>query len=136
MTSLQNLSKALADQQEQYDNSQELSIFKNKPFYDWDNPTNNTDTFNHIIGLPKNQEGKSNPLFDYEHQLFNELQKHKLIWLLKATGLGITEFVIRYIAWLAVKDDKLKGSQVCIVTGPRIDLAIAIIDRIKELFMS
>lgn len=135
MTTLQNLNRALAEQQEQYDNSQELSIFKNKPFYDWDNPINNTDTFNHIIGLPTNQEGKENPLFDYEHQLFNELQNHKLIWLLKATGLGITEFVIRYIVWLCVRNDELKGSHVCIVTGPRIDLAIAIIDRIKELFM-
>jgi hypothetical protein len=28
----------------------------------------------------------------------------------------------------------LSGSQMCIVTGPRIDLAIALIDRMKKLF--
>ena len=38
------------------------------------------------------------------------------------------------MAWLCLKDDTLSGSQMCIVTGPRIDLAIALIDRIKRLF--
>jgi terminase large subunit-like protein len=38
------------------------------------------------------------------------------------------------MAWLCLKDDKLSGSQMCIVTGPRIDLAIALIDRMKKLF--
>jgi hypothetical protein len=28
------------------------------------------------------------------------------------------------MAWLCLKDDVLSGSQMCIVTGPRIDLAI------------
>ncbi|MFL6425830.1 MAG: hypothetical protein ACJ71R_19890, partial [Nitrososphaeraceae archaeon] len=30
----------------------------------------------------------------------------------------------------------MTGSQMCIVTGPRIDLAIALIDRMKKLFAS
>ena len=38
------------------------------------------------------------------------------------------------MAWLAVKDNSLRGSQMCIVTGPRIELAITLIDRMKELF--
>src|ERR671924_1300137 len=33
-----------------------------------------------------------------------------------------------------MKDNALSGSQMCIVTGPRIDLAIALIDRMKKLF--
>src|SRR5919109_4556254 len=33
-----------------------------------------------------------------------------------------------------MKDNALSGSQMCIVTGPRIDLAIALIDRMKRLF--
>jgi hypothetical protein len=32
------------------------------------------------------------------------------------------------MAWLCLKDNALSGSQMCIVTGPRIDLAIALID--------
>jgi hypothetical protein len=52
----------------------------------------------------------------------------------KATGLGITEFMLRYMAWLCLKDDSLKGSQMCIVTGPRIGMAVGLIARLKSLF--
>ncbi len=38
------------------------------------------------------------------------------------------------MAWLCLKDNTLSGSQMCIVTGPRIDLTIALIDRMKRLF--
>jgi late competence protein required for DNA uptake (superfamily II DNA/RNA helicase) len=38
------------------------------------------------------------------------------------------------MAWLCLKDNTLSGSQMSIVTGPRIDLAIALIDRMKKLF--
>jgi hypothetical protein len=38
------------------------------------------------------------------------------------------------MSWLCLKDNALSGSQMCIVTGPRIDLAIALIDRMKKLF--
>jgi hypothetical protein len=34
-----------------------------------------------------------------------------------------------------LKDNALAGSQMCIVTGSRIDLAIALIDRMKRLFL-
>jgi late competence protein required for DNA uptake (superfamily II DNA/RNA helicase) len=44
--------------------------------------------------------------------------------------------MLRFMAWLCLKDDALSGSQMCIVTGPRIDLAIALIDRMKKLFAS
>jgi hypothetical protein len=42
--------------------------------------------------------------------------------------------MLRFMAWLCLKDNALSGSQMCIVTGPRIDLAIALIDRMKKLF--
>jgi hypothetical protein len=38
------------------------------------------------------------------------------------------------MAWLCIKDNTLAGSQMCIVTGARIDLAITLIDRMKRLF--
>jgi late competence protein required for DNA uptake (superfamily II DNA/RNA helicase) len=62
------------------------------------------------------------------------LVENKHIWIKKAAGLGITEFMMRYMAWLSLKDDRLRGTQMCIVTGPRIDLAITLIDRMKTLF--
>src|ERR671933_2259629 len=42
--------------------------------------------------------------------------------------------MLRFMACLCLKDNALSGSQMCIVTGPRIDLAIALIDRMKSLF--
>jgi hypothetical protein len=47
------------------------------------------------------------------------------LWIKKATGLGVSEFMLRLMAWLCLKDNALAGLQMCIVTGPRIDLAIA-----------
>ncbi len=60
---------------------------------------------------------------------------NKHLWIKKATGLGISEFMLRFMAWLCLKGNTLAGSQICIVTGPRIDLAIALIDRMKKLFL-
>ncbi|MFL6321507.1 MAG: hypothetical protein ACJ72Q_13655, partial [Nitrososphaeraceae archaeon] len=59
---------------------------------------------------------------------------NKHLWIKKATGLGIFEFMLRFMAWLCLKDNELSNSQMCIVTGPRIDLAIALIERMKQLF--
>ena len=44
--------------------------------------------------------------------------------------------MLRFMAWLCLKDNTLAGSQMCIVTGPRIDLSIVLIDRMKKLFAS
>jgi hypothetical protein len=98
-----------------------------------DRMTNGNCCFNHIIGLPTKDQFEK-PIFDYEKIIFDVIQNDRHVWIKKATGLGVTEFILRYMAWLCLKDDKLKGSQICIVTGPRIDLAITLIDRLKKLF--
>ena len=43
--------------------------------------------------------------------------------------------MLRFMAWLRIKDNALSGSQMCIVTQPRMDLAIALSDRMKRLFI-
>jgi hypothetical protein len=131
---LQNLSKILDkyDKQLGVTETQQPELLQGLPFYNFQDPTD-TNTFNHAIGLPR-KNGQEFPLFGYEQLLFDTLRNHKHVWVKKATGLGITEFMLRYIAWLCVKDNSLKGAQICIVTGPRIDLAIGLIDRIKRLF--
>ena len=80
------------------------------------------------------KNGQSYPLFGYEKLVFNTLQSNKHVWIKKATGLGITEFILRYMTWLCLKENTLRSSQMCIVTGPRIELAITLIDRMKGLF--
>jgi hypothetical protein len=137
---LRKIVTPLSDSQQQ-----QTTLFSNrilsKPFWVWnieehkaaDILTNGYCCFNHIIGLPK-KNGEDKPFFDYEKILFDKLQQHKHIWIKKATGLGITEFMLRYMAWLCLRNHDLKGTQMCIVTGPRIDLAITLIDRMKKLF--
>jgi len=82
-------------------------------------------------------------MFDYEkHSLLdndcsNALKhtfKHKHLWIKKSAGLGVTEFFLRLMAWLCVRNDDYKNSQMCIITGPNIDIAIKLIKRIKGLF--
>jgi hypothetical protein len=127
--------------------SSNLLLLKDKPFWIWDpqehlrlaEETDGNCCFIHVVGLPV-KDKREFPLFDYEQLLFNQLFaingdfRDKHLWILKSTGLGITEFCLRVIGWLCTKDDKLKGSQVCIVTGPRIELSVTLIDRLKALF--
>jgi hypothetical protein len=60
--------------------------------------------------------------------------KEKHLWILKSTGLGVSEFFLRFMAWLCVRNDDCKGSQMVIVTGPNQELAIKLIKRMKGLF--
>jgi hypothetical protein len=110
---------------------------KGLPFYDWQQSKAQPSpmmSFNHAIGLPE-KNGIPMPLFDYEQLLYNELQSNKHLWIKKATGLGVTEFMLRYMAWLCLSCGQPEGSQMCIVTGPRIELAITLIDRLRALFL-
>ncbi len=119
---------------------------QSKPFWIWDKQqhkqediqTDGECCFNHIIGLPQ-KDGNDKPLYDYQQIIFGSLvaqNNNKHLWIKKATGLGISEFMLRFMAWLCLKDNELAGSQMCIVTGPRIELAIALIERMKALFRS
>ena len=87
---------------------------------------------------------------DYEQGLFDALESgeesrikeskkvYRKIRVKKATGLGITEFMTRYVAWKCLKDDEWKNKQidvsVIVITGARQELTNQIIGRIKGLF--
>src|SRR5207344_2274840 len=68
----------------------------------------------------------------YNNKL-NLEQQEKHIALVKATGLGASEEINRIIVNLATTDNNLSGTQMCIVTGPNIDLAMKLIARIKQI---
>jgi hypothetical protein len=87
--------------------------FLNKPFWIWnieqhkqeDVRTNGDCCFNHIIGLP-NRDGNDKPFFDYQQIIFDSLvtqNSNKYLWIKKATGLGISEFMLRFMAWLCLR---------------------------------
>jgi hypothetical protein len=106
---------------------------KDKPFWIWlsteHKQTNRTNKgsccFNHIIGLPT-KDGVEKPIFDYKLMLYRALLepsylnsypsspthepnntahtfKLKHLWVKKATGLGVTEFMLRFMAWLCLR---------------------------------
>ncbi|HET8855902.1 MAG TPA: DEAD/DEAH box helicase family protein [Nitrososphaeraceae archaeon] len=122
--------------------SNEFDRFHNLPFWIWDQQehkqqdiiTKGQCCFNHVIGLPTKDNNIEKPLFDYQETIYNILQQYRHLWILKATGLGISEFFLRYMAWLCLRNDDYKNSQMVIVTGPNIDLAIKLIRRMKRLF--
>ena len=137
-----------------------LSRLRNKPFWIWDHGPHKEKNrirkgdccFNHIIGLPK-KDGIEKPLFPYEKTMYlallrpdylNSLTarpgqsaykfKEKHLWVKKATGLGVTEFMLRLMAWLCLRNNDYQNSQMCIITGPNQDIAIKLIKRMKGLF--
>ena len=138
-----------------------LAKLRNRPFWLWDSKFHKDKNriqrghccFNHIIGLPR-KDGIEKALFDYEKILYLALTrpeyinnftgnptvaysfKVKHLWVKKATGLGVTEFMLRFMAWLCLRNDDCKHSQMVIVTGPNQELAIKLIKRMKMLFES
>jgi hypothetical protein len=142
-----DLQKLVVHSQQENTRKELFQRLQDKPFWIWDVQehkqedirTNGDCFFNHIIGLPQ-KDGIDKPLYDYEEIIFDYLvtqtgndnysssSGNKHLWIKKATGLGVSEFMLRFMAWLCLKDDSLAGSQMCIVTGPRIDLAIALIE--------
>jgi hypothetical protein len=133
--------------QQQQRSSSNLSVLRDLPFWIWDKEehrqqattTNENCCFNHVVGLPQ-KDKKEYPLFDYEKLLYDSLMsdddtfKDKHLWVKKATGLGVTEFMLRMMAWLCTRDETFDGSQMCIVTGPNIEMATKLIKRAKGIF--
>jgi hypothetical protein len=77
---------------------------QNKLFWIWnivehkqeDIRANGDCCFNHIIGLPQ-KDGNDKPLYDYQRIIFDLLvteNSNKHLWIKKATGLGISEFML------------------------------------------
>jgi len=133
--------KKLKRDQSQIQQKQFFERLKGKPFWIWDHSqhakkyeeADRACCLNHILGLPR-KDGMHKPLFNYEKTVIDALEQSKRVWVKKASGLGITELILRYMVWLCTRDNRLQNSQMVIFTGPRVDLAVSLIRRIKELF--
>ena len=111
-----------------------------KPFWIFDKEhkeeylrTNGQCCWWHGIGCPQ-KDGRDMPVLPYQKILYEALQNHKHIWILKSRGIGCSEFLLRYTAWCCVNKIFLVNSRVCFIVGPRIDLAEDLIARFKGLF--
>jgi hypothetical protein len=105
-----DLQKLVSQSQQQQHQNKLFQRLQGKPFWIWDVEehkqedvkTNGDCCFNHIIGLPQ-KDGIDKPLYDYEGIIFDSLvtqNGNKLLWIKKATGLGVSEFMLRFMAWL------------------------------------
>ncbi|PWU79996.1 MAG: hypothetical protein DLM72_14515 [Candidatus Nitrosopolaris wilkensis] len=129
-----------------------ISQLRGLPFWIWDTATHEQEygrtkgrcCFNHAIpaGLPIKDKTRR-PIYGWQKAIFDALfdnndsvpyYQKQHVAILKARGIGGTSLAIRILAWLCVKDDNLAGSQMCIVTGNRSELAVAIVDRLRQLF--
>lgn len=139
---------------EQYDNP--FVIFRGLPFYRFDlTPQEHADQYrekrskccwNHFIGLPE-KHGKRHPMYPYEKMLFDDFmrswreevfddgQKYRFFAILKATGLGMTEFTVRLMCWLATSTDQFRGKRFGIIAGIRQEIVDEIMDRLVGLFI-
>ena len=124
-----------------------LSILRDKEFWIWDKQehlkqaieTNQNCCFNHIVQCPT-KGGREFPLFDYQKLIYNTLMtesgsfKDKHLYLLKSSGIGASELFLRLMAWLCTKDDTYRNSQMVIIPGPNLSLAVKLIQRLKTIF--
>jgi hypothetical protein len=117
-----------------------IEQYKDKPFWLFDRArhkleydrTNGRCCFNHLIGLPKKND-VSYPLFHWQKEIWDALQSHKLIAILKARGVGASELAIRYAMWLCLKDNQMQGKNIAIVTGIRENLSLELLNRFRNL---
>lgn len=98
--------------------------------------------FNHAIGLPS-RRGKRHPIFNWQYEyLYKPLlednnpldPKNKHVWVKKATGIGASEFYLRLMAWLCLRDDRFQNTVMAIVTGPRQLMTNDLMIRFKRFF--
>ena len=105
------------------DHANDLKIFENKSFLE----------FNNIIGLPV-KNGKEYPIFDYELDVVKAIEQHRNIWIKKASGIGATELILRYLAWKILSSSELEHKNVFIVSGTHSFHAHDVKERLENLF--
>ena len=101
-----------------------LSVFLDTPFWIWDyylhgsqyTKTNGHCCFNHLISLPT-KNGRQYPIFPFQELIFNALEQNQNVWIKKARGIGLTAFMLRYLAWKILSSTELDHKSIYIVSG-------------------
>jgi len=119
-----------------------LSVFLGKPFWIWDQQEHNDEfkktngqcCFNHIIGKPVKND-KEYDIFPFQKLIFDSIEHNQNIWILKSRGIGITTFMIRYLAWKILSGSELDNKSIFIISGTREQHANYIKQKLQELFI-
>jgi hypothetical protein len=118
-----------------------LSIFLDKPFWMWDHDIHETEyiktnghcCFNHLISLPT-KDDRQYPLFQFQALIFETVEQNQNIWIKKARGIGVTTFMIRYLAWKILSSSELDDKSIIIVSGTGEELKENINIKLQQLF--
>lgn len=139
----QSLSKYLDQYESKLNISslQQFELLKGLPFYNWDKPKEQqANTFVGTIGLPVKND-IVHGLYDYEKDIIEYLEKdnpadpkNRHLYILKSAGLGITTLLLYYIGWKCTTNNDWIDGRVCILTAPRLELTVDIVDRLKAIF--
>jgi hypothetical protein len=106
-----------------FEESHQLDIFKGKTFLE----------FNDIIGLPV-KNNKVHPIYDYELDVIDKIEGHRNIWIKKASGIGMTELILRYLTWKCLVNNDLEYKRIFIVSGTFVHHANEVKERMSNLF--
>jgi hypothetical protein len=132
----------LVESQSQPDQTSPLfDRLRDKPFWIFDQhqhklediKTKGQCCFWHMIGPPQ-KDNHDMPVLPYQRTVYEALQSYKHLWILKSRGIGLSSFMLRYIAWCCVSGVYSPNDRACVVVGPRLDLAEDLIARFKSLF--
>jgi late competence protein required for DNA uptake (superfamily II DNA/RNA helicase) len=102
----------------------QLDIFKGKSFLE----------FNDIIGLPI-KNNVEHQIYDYELDVIDKIESNRNIWIKKSRGIGITELVLRFLAWKIVSYNELEYKKIMIVSGTMLKHANDVKERMQSLFV-
>ena len=91
--------------------------------------------YNHYLGLPK-KHGRPLPIFDYELEIVDTLEDgNDNIEIIKARGLGITEILLRYPTWRALRNRNWYGRTAALITGLTFAHSTELITRIRGFYV-
>jgi hypothetical protein len=112
-----------------------LDVFVGKPFWCGNLAADSTPTccFNHIIGLPI-KNGVEHPIYDYELDVIDKIEENRNVWIKKASGIGATELILRYLTWKVLVNNDLEYKSIFIVSGTFQQHANDVKVRMENLF--
>jgi hypothetical protein len=115
------------------EHADDLKIFEGKPFWCNNLGDNFTCCFNQIIGLPE-KNNKTYPIFDYELDVIDKIENNRNIWIKKASGIGATTLLLRYLVWKILVNNDLEYKNIFIVSGTHVRHANDVKVKMEALF--
>jgi hypothetical protein len=90
--------------------------------------------FSHTVGMPYKEGLGRLPWFDYQLDFVNAHASHKLLRVIKATGLGFSEICLYLIGSIATfPAHRTKRCEIPILTGPNVDISKKLIKRLYNI---